>query len=89
MIRTLRNLNKRHLKVTHLFLKGVVQIRRTLQRGPFCKPSTATMKLYRAPATPTAANAIDKNICRRERTSEVVRDVSVTAYPPPNIFWCP
>jgi len=51
----------------HLSLKGVTQKRTTLQRGPFCKPSTATMKLYRAPATPTAANAMDKNICRKGR----------------------
>lgn len=56
--------------VCHLSLKGVVQIRRTLQRGPFCKPSTATIKLYRAPATPTAANAIDKNICRRNEIKQ-------------------
>lgn len=48
-------------------LKGVVQTSPVLQRGPFCKPSTATIILYRPPATPTAANAIDKNICRESK----------------------
>lgn len=46
-------------------LKGVVQTRRTLQSGPLIKPCTATMKLYSAPATPTAAKAIDRNIPQR------------------------
>lgn len=48
---------------TCLFLKGVVQVY-VLQRGPFFKPTAATARLYRAPTRPTAANAIDKNICR-------------------------
>lgn len=57
-------LERCHQKVTYPSLKGCRQTRRTLQRGPFFKPSTATIKLYRAPTTPTAANAIDRNICR-------------------------
>lgn len=43
-------------------LNGVVQISRAWQRGPFCKPSPAAAVLYSPPITPTAANAMDKNI---------------------------
>lgn len=55
----------------YLSLKGVVHIKMTLQRGPFFKPSAATIKLYSAPATPTAANAIDMNIWGSEKISNV------------------
>lgn len=48
--------------VRYPFLKGVDQISRTLHRGPFWRATTATMKLYRAPATPTAAKTMDNNI---------------------------
>lgn len=74
-----RNFHKHCYQITHLFLKGVVQTRMTLQRGPFCKPSTATMKLYRAPATPTAANTMDKNICRGEMISKGQKYFSETS----------
>lgn len=43
-------------------LNGVIQITTVWQRGPFCKPSPATAVLYSPPITPTAANAMDKNI---------------------------
>ncbi|PWA22917.1 hypothetical protein CCH79_00001999 [Gambusia affinis] len=44
--------------------RGLIQTSNTLHKGPLCKPSTATTKLYRAPSTPTAAKAIDRNICK-------------------------
>lgn len=53
------------LKVTYLSLNGVLHKRRPLQSGPLCRAYAATTKLYRPPITPTAAKAIDRNICRR------------------------
>lgn len=35
-----------------------------LHRGPLERPSNATTKLYTAPAAPTAANMMEKNICQ-------------------------
>lgn len=42
----------------------------SLHRGPLDKPRMATAKLYTAPATPTAANAIEKNICHKQMTAK-------------------
>lgn len=56
--------------LSHLFLKGVVHLKLLRQTGPLAKPASATAKLYAAPATPTAANIIDKNICQREITTK-------------------
>lgn len=68
---------QRDIHVCHLSLKGIVQSTTVLQRGPLCKPSTATIKLYKAPATPTAANAIDKNICSSTRKCQSMFTLSL------------
>jgi len=60
----------------HLLAKGVphepIVLCSLFQKhtGPLARPRAATHKLYTAPNTPTAANPIDRNICRGKHVTE-------------------
>lgn len=79
-------LNTTDWTLIYVSLNGATQDTPTLQSGPFCSASVATIKLYRPPTTPTPAKPMDKNIWGDKTIRRGCKHEGRVSHTPAHIF---